>query len=558
MITYKILETKETIKIDENKNFIFKGGEATIYSHKDIVLKIYHDKNKMVPLEKIKELSVLDKKNIINPKNILLNNRDEMVGFTMSDVSNNTLPIMRLFNTIFWKTKKLNVNKIIKIIEFMQETLIYIHRNKCLVVDFNVLNFLIDTFGYSIIYFIDTCAWKTKSFPPMAISPFIKDYSKNYYDELTDLYSFAIVSFQLLIGIHPFKGTHPKYGITKDDTIKRMKENASVYDKGVGMNSAVRDFSIIPLNYNQWFKDLFLYGKRTFPPGTAGVVTAIRIDKIVSKENLVFSLYKEFDEEIIFYKYIFGKEIIFFKDSIKIDEKIYKNCTGDIIFDNELNPYEIKKEDNYLLLKDLNNNINEKTNIKIDDFLFIDNELYCKREGDIFHVKIKKAKKLLVLIQNRWNIMQYSSEIFNGIIYENILGRCWFFIPVHQNNWGVTKNIKELDDYRIIECERKENILIVIGKNENGFKKFIIKFNREYNKYKIIDQKNNIDIINFVVLDNGLVVNLEENKIEIFEKEFDKNKIKIVNDDIISMLMINRGNEVLLIEDKKLMKISIK
>jgi len=77
MLTFKILGKKETIRINEHDNFIFKGGEANIYSYKSNVLKVYHDKNKMVSMNKIKELSELDKDYIINPKEILLNNDDK-------------------------------------------------------------------------------------------------------------------------------------------------------------------------------------------------------------------------------------------------------------------------------------------------------------------------------------------------------------------------------------------------------------------------------------------------------------------------------------------------
>ena len=61
----------------------------------------------------------------IKPEDILLNRNDEIVGFTMTNIDNISLPMLRLFNTIFWKTNNLNINKIMKIVEFMQETLFF-------------------------------------------------------------------------------------------------------------------------------------------------------------------------------------------------------------------------------------------------------------------------------------------------------------------------------------------------------------------------------------------------------------------------------------------------
>lgn len=47
-------------------------------------------------------------------------------------------------------------------------------------------------------------------------------------------------------------------------------------------------------------------------------------------------------------------------------------------------------------------------------------------------------------------------------------------------------------------------------------------------------------------------------KKEIFDSRIEKDKIKLVKGDIINMIMVNKGNEVLLIENKKLNKITLK
>lgn len=561
MLELKILGKPGIIRIDETKNFIAKGGEATVYSYHNDVFRIYHDKSKMVPLEKINELSVLKSKDhIILPKEIVTDKKNEIVGFTMNNIGNRTLPLMRLFNTGFWKKNNLNINKIIKIVEFMQETTIFVHKNECLIVDFNELNNLIDDTNFSLVYYIDTCAWKTRSYPPTAVTLFAKDYTKNIFDEYTDWYSFAILVFQLFTGTHPFRGSHPKYkGLPiKEETVKRMKENASVYDRGVTLNTAVRDISNIPSNYNIWFKDLFVSGKRCFPPGMAGVVTIIHVDKIISKDILITTFYREFDKEIIDYKSVLGKEIFYFDDSLIVDNKEYKDCKS-IIFDCELTPYNVRVEKGFLTFKNLNTGQKEISNFKSEKFFIIDNELYNKYEDFVCHIKLNKTPvKLLISVNNQWNVMRYSSKIFDGVIYENILGKCWFFIPVYQKNWGVTIGIKELDDYKIIDCVMKKNILIVIGKNKNDLKKFIIKFNAKFNEYKSFSIKDNIDVINFVVLDNGIVVNAEEDKIEIFDSNFEKDKTKYVDGDIMNMSLINKGNDVMIIENKKISKITLK
>lgn len=557
MKEYKILGNG-IVKIKDS-DFIAKGGEGSVFKYKDKVIKIYHNDKDAITKGKFDELSVLEKNCIIKPMELVLDKKDRIIGFTMKNIHDYSIPLRRLFNNSFWRENNISVHNIIKLVEFMQEITEYIHQKNILIVDYNDLNVNYSTNNIDMVYYIDVNSYSTENYKSVTIQPFYKDYHTNGYNRLTDWFSFGILIFQLFTGIHPFKGNHPNYGISKDDTLKRMRDNASIYDKNVIFNSKMRDLSIIPQNYNKWFENMFRYGKRIEPPGSAGLVNYIQVVKKIEDGNFEITLIKEFEKEIKDYKSVYAKDIVLLNDSIFIDnEKFdYSSKSIDIIIDSSLDYYNVEIHHlNMLCFRNLKTNELIRSDIRLESFLIIDNELYIKNNGDFHHIKLLNINKKILTINNSWDIMPYSSYLYKNIVYQNILGKFWVSIPVSKKNWVVNLNIKELNDKKILDMKRIQHILFVVVK-EDDIKKYIIKFDENYEKYKVFDIKDS-EYFNFVVLDNKLVVNMEDKEIEIFDSNFDKDKKKILNHDIIDVELVNKDSNVMFFRGNKLYKMTNK
>ena len=199
------------VDLSENKDFKTQGGEGKIYIKNNVVYKIYIDYTKTIKKEKIKELSVLQHKNIIKPDNIIWTNqkKNKMIGYTMKYIEN-TEPLCKYFTNSFQNANNITSKNILELVYRLQETIHYIHTNKILIVDGNEFNYLV-TNKTQMPYFIDVDSYQTPSFPATAIMPSIRDWHTKGFNELSDWYSFAIIACQLFIGIHPYKGTHPNF-----------------------------------------------------------------------------------------------------------------------------------------------------------------------------------------------------------------------------------------------------------------------------------------------------------------------------------------------------------
>ena len=215
--------SNHAIQLNKN-NFVASGGEGSIYTHSGTALKIYSNPKDVIPYAKIQELSAITNFNVIKPEKLVLGSHNIPIGYTMKHVSN-TYALCQLFPKAFRDREGLTTEVVLKLVQRMQSTITDMHKIKgLLIVDLNEMNFLVDK-KFKEVYFIDVDSYKTEHFPPTAIAEAIRDYHSNSFNHLTDWFSFAILSFQMFVGIHPYKGKHPSIKGIKD----RMLANIPVF-----------------------------------------------------------------------------------------------------------------------------------------------------------------------------------------------------------------------------------------------------------------------------------------------------------------------------------------
>lgn len=127
----------------QQRDFIAKGGEGSIYGKGDTAYKIYEDRSKMIPMAKIQELAELRHPNIIAPQSLLLDGRNNTVGYTMR-LLKDTYALCQLFTKSFKQRNGVAPNKMVELVKKLRELIDYVHSKHCLVVDLNEMNFLAD------------------------------------------------------------------------------------------------------------------------------------------------------------------------------------------------------------------------------------------------------------------------------------------------------------------------------------------------------------------------------------------------------------------------------
>lgn len=469
------------------------GGQGSLYLKNGILYKIYHDITTLIPEQKIYELQELSPiNNIIIPQNSIYNISSERIGFTLEYV-NNAEYLCKLFTMSFKNRNSLTIKNIADVVDNMRDTLIKIHERNIIVGDYNEMNFLIDT-KFEKVFHIDTDSWQTKSYKCNAIMHSVRDRTLplGEFKESSDWFSWAVITFQLYIGLHPYKGRH------QYDFEKRMDNNISVFNKEVKIPKNI-DFNFIPKNHLDYYKNVFINKDRSVPPKSQGasniqIIRKVFIDDEADiKANLLF----EYDSDILDVIYRNNARYVLTKKSIYENNKIIdiNNSISKLIFSSD-----------ETIIKD----------IGYKDYIATNNILYHITENGLAQVTYEKIGKIIPIEKYVSTLNYNSSQLFDGVVLQDIFGKYTATIP-YKLDKCINIKITELSNSRIIDAKYQHGWLFIVYNKNNLNKCLIIKFNKDYSyKSSIIE---NIDFLNLNILvkTNGVVIfNTEDCKLELF------------------------------------------
>lgn len=248
------------------------GGEGAVYRKDDLVYKIYLDPAKAIRAKLDKKVDILKKMahpGIAAPVDVLRDKSGQFLGIATPFAEGTPFP--RVFASGWQQANSFDAKAVKDLASRTRDIVAYAHGRQALMVDANETNWV--TRGTHPTVF-DVDSWQLPGFPATAIMPSIRDYSASQLSEGTDWFAWAVVSFQLWTGIHPFKGTHPDFA--RGNLEGRMRAMASLFDKRVRVPAAARDVQAIPAALRDWYAQMFSSAIRSAPPATFEVATSSR------------------------------------------------------------------------------------------------------------------------------------------------------------------------------------------------------------------------------------------------------------------------------------------
>lgn len=494
-----IVYTAAGDKIDLPKNsFMGAGGEGQIFIRGNLCYKVYFEPSNCISTKKIKELEKLNKSEIIRPLDPITDSKYTNIGYSMNLVPKPNYTLCQLFPQAFKTRNSINQVHLNKIIMKLKEGIEFIHSNNILIVDVNELNFLVDE-RFDNIYFIDVDSYQTPNFPATAIMDSIRDLHSSTFTKETDWFSFAVLTFQLLLGIHPYRGKHPSI----KDMHERMLKNISVLNKDVSVPAIVPDFKSIPPSYLSWYTEVFENGKRIPPPDNIDSNIIIQKKTNISSGILfIIELLSKFPSNIenINGDLVVGKDNIY---HIKNPHIIKSKTSNNIILseNNKICNLEIKEELLHV------NGIQKS--IGADSLITFNNRAIIKNKDKI--VELRFIQENIILPKQIGNVMENSTQLFEGVAVQNILGSYYVsMLTIHNTNYQI--RMKELDNHKIINAWANKTVLIIITNKAGKYNRFTFKFDLEYKKYEtILEEDTQNTSINCIITDKGILVEINEN-----------------------------------------------
>jgi len=559
-----------------NKKVIFSkndykatGGEGVIYIQGTEVFKIFLKIPNPSFANKISELKMLDKPNILRPLDLLYNNNGEFIGFTMY-FQRDTTTMPPMFTNGYRRRNNITPDMTVELVNIIAEIIQYIHDKKCLIVDMNELNFLICKLTHKIPYFIDVDSYETPSFPATAIMDSIRDFTTNKFSRETDWFSFGILALQLFIGIHPYKGRHASFN---DDDIKaRQLAHVSIFNKDVRLPPPVRDLSLIPGPYLDWFKKVFEEGKRMAPPTVTGGQQHLKakIKVLIGSNNILLIEVLSCDEDILRCEFKSGIRIVYTGSKVYIGKNtthIPIDINSEFIFSPVSgNPLEVGVDKNdMLLIRDV---LTMKSlcvsPLKAQRIMVIKNRLYVINNGKLTEIKIRElGGKTIPVCETSWDILPNSSQFFNNMIVSDALGTKFFYFLYAEGKCLSIKAPNEIQPYNIINAKYENGVVILIGFKSGKYDRIIIKYQDERFQNWNIDIEPNIMMsdINFISFRKGedyIIVELKSNdELEISTLKSDTKKV-LKNVGLGQVPLCNNLADVFIYQGSKLYQLKTK
>lgn len=521
------------------KDFVMQGGEGSIYVRGDTAYKLYADPKNMIPDAKVIELSVLTSPRIVRPEEVIVSAKGQLLGYTMRALLN-TNPLCKLFTKAFKQRNGLDANAIIALVQDMRATMEHVHAGGVLVVDANELNFLVSE-DFSVVHFIDVDSYQTPHFPATAIMDSIRDRHASTFDIGTDWFSWAIVTWQLMTGIHPYKGKHPS--IKGLDA--RMLQNTSVLSPDVTVPALCPSWvDVVPANYLDWYRAVFEEGKRVPPPRdlvAAMALSAPVVKTITGTGNFDIESLEDFGAAIIFAHYCrrwLGRGLaVATTAGVNLYGKVDSSAAGRVShmsrIDRHDNPALVWQDSNGLMHVQEMFSSDTHTFVQVDGIMSYRGCVYAKVGEGLHEVVARKmGAKTVVSLAHRANVMHRATHLFDGVVIQNMLG-AWFatILPEPGNAYNVP--LPDLKGYKIIDAKFDGGVLMILGAESGQYDKFIFTFDEKFTSYlrlKIYDAA--YTELNFTTLDSGICAHVvEDGKLELFHVK--RPGAKVIKDPMI-------------------------
>jgi serine/threonine protein kinase len=557
----KVVVKGKGIQTLNKTDFLAAGGEGSVYAKSGVAYKIYNDPKKMIPEGKIHELSVFTEPNIIRPLDVLLDEQSNSpIGYTMRYLTD-TYALCQTFNKIFKQRNSLTVQHIFDLVQKMQKGVQHIHDNNSLIVDCNEMNFLVNQ-KFDEVYFIDVDSYQTPNYKATAIMESIRDrqVTNNAFTKYSDWFSWGVITFQMFIGIHPYKGRHTSV----NNMNERMLQNLSVFNPNVGMPAVCEPFDVIPQNYREWYKAVFEDGKRLAPPtGAVAVITlTTHVDKIIGSNKFEIKEMQDFSElgDITNVYFHFGTRVVQQERGIVIGDSIDKKVSPDakIGFTPQLNHVVTAK-----IARGGLSLYNASTGKVITEqpaggnVMSYDGNLYVKDGDSVYLLSfVEMPLQTRGSIKLVATVLDKATQVFDGVMIQNLLGSSYVSLfPTAKTHYQI--RVKEIEKYRIVDAKFDHGVLMVVGVDSSGrYDRFVFRFAADYATYDVRKEEDIAYVgLNFVVLDTGVCVHIDEDeRVNLFRAAKDHKQLTIIEDPAIksdmrlhrwgAQIVVSRGHKL--------------
>lgn len=557
------------------EDHVATGGEGSIYKTPGgLLVKLYKDDKKMVRdgmSDKLKLLAGIKHPYIVSPSGLVLS-RKSPVGFYMPYRKGEALA--RAFTSSYRQRENFTDHEAVSLADNMRTAIMAAHAAQAVLVDANEFNWIFSRGkGQPEPSVIDVDSWSIGRWKTSVIMPSIRDWHTQGFTAGSDWFSYAVVSFQLFSGIHPYKGM--LNGYQPNDFEKRMKENKSVFARGVRLNNAVRDFkACIPDPLLEWYEAVFEKKERSIPPSalqvsvknpTAAVVK--RVIRASASDMLIIDLlYQSFSERPL---EVYPSGIIRFPSG-----RLVRLNDGKELMTVSNGACEVAQTETGLLVATLppegkaafshigTDNLPVQLSLDIEalELIRYQERLFVLTEEELCELTVMDMGKPLLLIKRQWPVMSASTRWYGGLGIQDSLGAMYLVLPFDLEACAYVR-VPELDGKKLVDARSGKRFacLIVLDQKSGEYERYEFIFDGAYQTYQLTRTVVATPDLNLALLPKGVIASIPDDGTLAIRVPLNGDE-KLVKDRRIasSWILGNWGDRVVYIEGAKVWSMKMK
>jgi hypothetical protein len=550
------------------------GGEGSVYRPSpDTIVKIYLDHQKMqkdgMP-QKLKLLSSIKHPFIVAPKGLVYQNHDP-IGYYMNFEPGE--PMARIFTTAYRQREGFDDKDAIFLVDGMHDVIREAHAHKAVLVDANEFNWLVAKKASKVEpRIIDVDSWAIDHWKASVIMPSIRDWHTHGFNDESDWFSFAVVSFQIFTGIHPYKGSLSGY--KPNEMERRMKENKSVFAPGVQLNSAVRSFSSIPVPLLEWYEAVFQNQVRTMPPKASD--KSNKTPRFTVTKRVVVTSSGLLMLEVIYDGVNDTPSEVYPCGVIRLNSGRLINLENGKTFAKSANlPCEIISTEWGFLLAELQSDgsivaslldkngsttTSLSTVLKGRNLLRYQNRLFIVSQQGLTELSVKNLGKPILVTLNTWQVMLNSTKWFDGVGIQDSLGTTYFVAPFDQNSCQYV-HVPELDRKKVVSAFVGTRYITVVALDtkSGSYQQYEFIFDKTYTSYQVKVKDVATPELNMALLPKGVCASITDDGELLIDVPLNGQQ-KLISDSRIetSYMLSNWLDRVVAIKDSKVWTVSMK
>jgi hypothetical protein len=383
----------------------------------------------------------------------------------------------------------------------------------------------------------------------------VRDRHSSTFSEGTDWFSFAVVSFQLFVGIHPYRGKHP----TCKGLDERMLRDLSVLNKSVTVPAACQSFTVIPQAYLDWYTAVLERGERRAPPGdfVAPLITLVP----VARKGLGKVRHQTLDDlphtirEFLFRE---GGCHYLTQESL-VSQRTVKGHFKDHHLAWAGKPYVLGLEQGRLVVADSETGVVRAGSLTGQDLVWGEGVVLVKNEDKLMEVGLLPNGTPYPLTV--YSVLPKATRCFQGCAIQDMFGTCQAMLfPKPRTCWQV--NIKELKGYRVVDAKFQASsdgttgVFSAIGFNGKRYDRVTL-IATPAESQAFVDEDVVERDVNFALLDSKIcVMALGTQKARVFKAEMGASTSMEIEDDWSGILWA-AGDRLVSSDGKRMERLSM-